>query len=250
MRIVLACLVVAAILLVPAVALAVPTLQLHMSNATYDPVTESWLTYDNPLTLEVIGAVTPAWVKFVDEVTLYISVPEQYYDPSGWITIQGLPSAPPAAPDNVPGVFDHLGLGGRAHDGFGMPIYEPDGYEVSRNLPPHDAFPAYFWEVPLPDLMVRTAGERVRDWIPDGDGWDDGDMQYYRVSYSGFYLIHFDLAGMAHNGSAIDRFAPFSHDADATGNGKEHPIPEPATLALVALGLAGIALRRRGIFRK
>ena len=233
-----------AVLLFAPVALAIPTLQLHMTNATYDPDTESWVTYDNPFTLEVIGAVTPAWVHFVDEVTLYVSVPEQYYNEGGWITIQGLPSAPPAL-DPVPDIYDVLGFGGRAPE-YGIPAYEPTGYDgVSVDMPPHDVFPTYYWEVSLPDLMVAAAGELVQNWNPGETGWDNGDIQFYSIAYGGFDSIHFDLAGMAHNSHVLPRIAPFSHDAYGTGDGNGYVIPEPATLCLLGSGLIGLAFSRR-----
>ena len=240
--IVIAGAVLAALLFAPA-ALAIPTLQLHMVNAIYDPGQESWITYENPFTLEVIGATGPDWVHFVDEVKLYVSVSEQYYNEGGWIAIQGLPSG--GSPDPVPSIYDLLGAGGRAPDGYGIPVYEPDGYAVAMAMPPHGVWPAYYWEVSLPDLLVEASGELVQNWSPDEDGWDTGDIQFYDVAYSGFVHTHYDLAGMAHNGLVVERFAPFSHDAFAIGEGDGYVIPEPATLCLLGGGLIGLAISRR-----
>lgn len=114
----------AILLLAPTAALAIPSLQLYMSNSTYDPVSESWMSYDNPLTLQVLGATTPAWTHTIEDVTLYVSVPQQYYNSGGSIDIQGLPSAPPS-PDEVDPVTDLLGNGGRPPDGFGTPLLPP-----------------------------------------------------------------------------------------------------------------------------
>lgn len=90
--------------------------------------------------------------------------------------------------------------------------------------------------------MVEDAGETVLNYNPGETGTDTGDIQYYEVEYSGFFWIHFDVVGVAHNGHSKATFAPFSHDADA------ELIPEPATLALLGSGLAGMVFfrRRRG----
>lgn len=49
----------------PAKSAAVPTLQLYSEGAVYDTGTESWLTFDNPFVLQVLGADQPNAIDYI-----------------------------------------------------------------------------------------------------------------------------------------------------------------------------------------
>ena len=222
------------LLIFTASALAVPSLQLYMPDATYYDVNpwfpstgESWITTSNPFELQVVGATTPSWVHLIDNIYLHIALLKDEYElykSSGnpFITIS----------DIDPNINFEAVLYAGDFSSYG----KPDG------IAPHGIYPTYYTSIKLPDLLVGSAGETVYDYNKDFDpanpgasGCDIGDIQYYRISYDPrFTFIHFDLTGIAHNGNSKNVFAPYSHDADAV-------IPEPGTLILIGSGLIGIA---------
>jgi len=221
------------VLFVPAVAQAVPSLQLYAESGTYDFVTETWITNDNPFTLYVAGAKSPSNISLISDVTLSVAVPTADYNTSGSITIQGAPGEPA----NVLAINEILGSGGLAPDG--SPGTPP-------GLPTHGIYPAFFWSIDLPDLLVDTAGETVMDYQPGGSGSVTGDIQFYIVTISGFPMVHFDLQGVIHksNGKTQNVKAPFSHDAEFNSPPQ---IPAPPALLLAIVGVVGVTrLRKRG----
>lgn len=217
------------------VAQAVPSLQLYIDGGTYDAVTETWVASSAPFTLFAAGSKKPN-CTIIDEVLLYISVSQADYNTAGAITIMGAIGEPA----NVLAVNELLGSGGTPPDA-NSPGTPPD-------LSPHGIFPAYYWAVSLPDLLVGSAGETVPDYQPGETGFADGDIQRYIVSVSGFETVHFDLTGRSFlpNGKPKINFAPYSHDAEY-GDGK---VPEPSTLLLLGMGIAVVVPMRRRWGRK
>lgn len=229
------------------VALAVPTLQLYSPDATYFDeyyvddeyvITESWFIYSNSFDLQVLGADQPNAVTHIENVKLHFAVPKVYYervaDADGFIHIEGMIGGDEAVINKTINYTDMI---------YGQPD------EVSQ---PHGIYPyAYYYSVALPDLEVDTARETIYDYNPEetDPGVDTGDIQYYTVTYGGYFLIHMDLTGtvvsVGKNGKVTEclEFAPYSHDADAV-------IPEPATMLLVGTGLIGLGWTARRKLKK
>jgi len=210
------------------VAQAVPSLQLYVDGGTYDTGTETWVASSSTFTLVVAGAKQNKDWTVIDDVLLYLSVSAADYNTAGAITINGITA-------DVVSVNELVGSGGTAPDASspGTP----------SDLSPHGIFPAYYWAVSLPDLLVATAGETVPDYQPGTTGTAVGDIQRYVVSVSGFKTVHFDLTGLPlpQNGKLKRNFAPYSHDAEY----HEGHTPEPSTLLLLGLGITvGVPIRK------
>lgn len=226
-------------LLVAGTAWACPTLQLYVPDGTYCDITDTWMADTCPFTLFVAGTKSGTYYgSDIKNVTLYVSVPTDLWNPKGSITISGATGEP----IEVLTVNELLGFGGDT------PVASPG---KPSELASHEGvFPAYYWAVTLPNLKVNSAGETVPNWLPGQTGSAIGDIQRYVVSVTGFTGVHFDLAGTVRTGycSYERRFAPFSRDAGYEGECEDPSsvIPEPATMTLVGLALVGIApLARR-----
>ena len=231
---------------------AVPTLQLYGPGSTYDTTTESWLTYDNPSELWVVGAQSPSKLIRVDQPTLLIAVPDDCWDPFVSLTLKTITDHPldnnPLALSEIVLTKDNLTSG----DAAGSP--EDFGLYGGKKFPPHDVYPARFWAVDLssflyPDSMpsfldVAGAGETVADYNPGASGSTAGDIQYYEISYEpygGDLKFSVDLIGYAGKWEWVK--APFSHNLEAESPEPVVPIPEPSVMTLLVMGTTALSLR-------
>ena len=234
-----------ALALFAARAQAIPELQTYIGMGSYDASSETWINTTDTFTLFVAGQQSHAHGADVfTDVNLYVAVQQDDYlaNPTGSITIQGLDSAPPAGESSIALLSWTLGFGGTAPDATNT---TPD--ELAR----HGIFPATWWLIDLPNLLV-SAGEQVPNYAPDADLTDtkQGDIQYYQISFTGFESVHFDVTALDGTKRIV---APFSHDSEGhlgtnevlTRNGAPISMPEPTTMALLGLGLAGVLAKRR-----
>jgi hypothetical protein len=212
------------VLLAATAASGVPALQVYMPGATYDAESESWLSTDNPFTLQVLGASRHGNLSRMDDLKLHVAVPQDWWEDGTTVTISG------------PGYEGGVTL-------TDWPVGRPD------EIAPHGVYPTYYNSLTLPDMNLADGTDIVHDFNPGETGEDIGVIYEYTVSYDEAFGIHLDASGLAlhaRNGRYQSVFSPFSHDADAPGGGNgEEPIPEPPALLLAVLALGGATLRRR-----
>lgn len=224
--------------LMAAPAWAVTALQLDIAGGTYDWSEESVLASSNTFSLYAYGLASgPKPVSLADNYFLSITLlgVAQPGGNFGSFTVNG----------NTINATSDMIWGTPPVDSIN-PEWDPG------DLRGHGIFPAYFKEVGFQFSSTNQSG--VYDTQPNaGSGPTAGTGMYYKrfdFDVSGLtpgLSVHFDLYNEKFskgNEIDVDKFAPFSHDAEAH---VMTPVPEPETYAmlLAGLGLMGLVARRR-----
>jgi hypothetical protein len=222
---------------------AVPVLQLDIVGGYYDETTQTIMSNGPNFTLVAL---------------LTAKKPEDLLG-SYFVSVALTPQTPQPGGDF--GSFSWNGTPYAATSGmyYGVPPIEDSGLEHDGgDLGQHSIYPTYFREFEFSFDSPLTQSAQTYNTADDPGGPTAGSGSLYRTfnitsALPTGYALHFDLydtffktncTGPARNRTCttdedIDHFAPFSHDAESAP-----PVPEPATMSLLGMGLGAGALRR------
>lgn len=215
-------------------ALALPTLQIYIDGATYDPATETWITEDSSFELWVIGNVDgPGGAGAIENVALSAAF---VTGEAGSITLTSTTTSVVTDPSTPGAPF----FNGTSADGA-IPELNDGSSLASHGI--YGAGVSFFeWELGDLTLTDSPTGDFINSF-PGVLFPDTGQINVYSVDVTGFVSgIHFDVYNTV-AGETHSSFGPFSHDAGV--------VPEPGATLLFGVGclVAGIASQRRRLRR-
>jgi hypothetical protein len=213
------------------VAQAIPILQVYIEGANYDPDSNTWITAQSNFKIWVIGNtagpgsagtiydvnLTAAFltgetgsINLTSTTTSLLSDPSTPVDPLLDPTV--------GADGTVPLMSDGTPLASHGIFGPGVSFYQWGLGDMNQTDSPVGDF-----SMSYPSTLYPNAGQ----------------INVYDVTITGYSTVHFDV--FDHTDSPVHAWmAPYSHDAGTTA-----PVPEPGTMILLGLGLAGSALARK-----
>lgn len=235
---------------------AVPTLQLDILDGIYDTTTETVVAQANSFTLYAY-LIPDGSNLTTDTYGLSMAV---------------VPKTGPTDTDLGSFTFNGSTINVTADMTYGTPPSETIATQLSDpgDVAKHGIFDTFFSEHTFDFVGASQSGIFDAGTLANaGSGPIAGTGMYYRAftidvtNLDELAAIHFDLYNIEVCGTTQgqcnivgdadqSQFAPFSHDAQSGagggGGGDGEELPEPGSMALIGLGLLGLAAMRRRKF--